>query len=350
LLKVVVTDTGIGIPEDKVNDIFEIYTQSSDATARLYGGTGLGLSIVKQLVELQNGTISVSSIHGKGSVFTIEIPYRAGVLTAPVAEDNLQEHYSEVLNGLSILVAEDNLINQKVVLFTLEKHGAKVSIVSNGREAVEQLRHRSFDLVLMDIQMPEMDGYDATRYIRQELKSDIPVIAMTANALKGEAEKCYEAGATGYISKPFDQVVLYNMIAEFTQTKKTNSIGMVSNANDDQLVDFSYIMELSDGRADYIHQVLSIFMENTPAGLKELEQLVREAKDWDAISKKAHFLKSSVGIVKIQGLHERLQEIETLAREQKGMETIDRMLSEILVTFSKAEQIILEKMDAAAQA
>lgn len=213
-----VTDTGIGIDENKLDYIFESYTQSDKNTSRLYGGTGLGLAIVKQLAELQNGTISVKSVKGKGSVFTLHIPFQA--VEKPVEQevpktaDRVQE--ANLLHGLNILVAEDNLISQKVAKQTLAKQGAEVEIVSDGRQAVNMLQQQHFDIVLMDLQMPEMDGYEATEHIRQVLQSTVPIIAMTADAVKGEIDNCMQVGMNGYISKPFNYNELYDKILELT--------------------------------------------------------------------------------------------------------------------------------------
>lgn len=337
MLTVSVSDTGAGIPENKLGEIFDSYTQTSESIARLYGGTGLGLNIVKQLVNLQHGQVWVESQEGKGSVFTVQIPYKITKEPKKEVEESQQKNEQELLNK-RILVAEDNLINQKVVLHVLEKKGAKVALASDGKEAIEKLKQEDFDLVLMDMQMPEMDGYEATQYIRKNMESKIPVIAMTAHALKGEAEKCYEAGADGYISKPFNPSSLCEQIIDML--KKDNE------KPQEPLVDFSYVEELADGKQDYMLQVLSIFMEHTPPGMEELNRLVRNTHDWDEISKQAHFLKSSVGIIRIKGMHEGLQEIETLARNQENKERITALVNELTETFSKAKTIILQRMEA----
>src|SRR5690606_29300708 len=195
------------------------------------------------------------------------------------------------------------------VFHVLKKKGAQVTLASDGKEALELLCQKDFDLVLMDMQMPEMDGYEAIGHIRQKMKNKVPVIAMTANALKGEAEKCYEAGANGYISKPFDPASLYEQIIYMLEENKEHK------RQPEPLVDFSYVEELAGDKPDYIHQVLSVFMEHTPQGMEELNRLIRNTEDWDKISKQAHFLKSGVGIIKIKGMHEGLQEIETLAAD-----------------------------------
>lgn len=211
MLGIDVADTGIGIAAEKLDRVFELYTQSDKNTSRVYGGTGLGLAIVKQLAELQHGTITVTSEVGKGSVFTVHIPYKVKA-HAVKKEVKAQEVKNGMLQGLKILIAEDNLINQKVVVYTLKNQGAEVSVAGNGKEAVKALEDNHHHLILMDLQMPEMDGYQATRYIRTEMNNSIPIIAMTADAMKGESDKCIDAGMQDYISKPFDPKDLFDKI------------------------------------------------------------------------------------------------------------------------------------------
>lgn len=249
------------------------------------------------------------------------------------------------MSALRILVAEDNPINQKIVVRTLQKHGAKVVVVANGQEAIDQIKEQSFDVVLMDMEMPVMDGYTACKHIRETLNSKIPIIAMTAHTLPGEAEKCINAGANDYVSKPFDHNLLFNQIHNLVDVSANQPEQHEPSESNEDIVDFSYVMELAGDKPDYIHQVLSIFMEHTPPGLAELQQLVNAGDDWDKISAQAHFLKSSVGIVKVKGMHEMLQQIESLAKEKTGKEAIVSLLDDITNTFSQAEAIIRKKMD-----
>ncbi|MGI4020383.1 MAG: ATP-binding protein [Janthinobacterium lividum] len=203
-LKVDVIDTGIGIPADKLTDIFKSFTQSSTSTTRKYGGTGLGLAIVKELVEMQNGTVHLVSELHVGSTFTIIIPF-------PLAEvDKTQQQKSKgaqkfaSLKNKRILVVEDNLINQKVARQILLKAGFEtVDIADNGLKALDILRIESYDAILMDVQMPEMDGMETTRHIRNELKLSLPIIALTASALPEDREVCFNAGMNEYVTKPF---------------------------------------------------------------------------------------------------------------------------------------------------
>jgi len=217
-----VSDTGIGIDEDKLATIFEAFIQADNDTARQYGGTGLGLAIVKQLVELQNGSVSVRSEKGKGSSFYFRINYKkASVL----ADRNLTiaEFPEKKLQKLNVLLVEDNEMNQLLAHKVLSDWGWDIVITKNGVEALKKMGKEDFDIILMDIQMPKMDGYEATRQIRQSLqhpKCDVPILAMTAHVMPNEEKKCYKAGMNGYISKPFDTKTLYAKIAAIVNSNK----------------------------------------------------------------------------------------------------------------------------------
>ncbi|MCD6010899.1 MAG: luxQ 1 [Flavipsychrobacter sp.] len=209
-----VKDTGKGIPEDKFAEIFERFTQVSAETTRKHGGTGLGLSIVKGLLELQNGTLSLQSKEGDGTLFTFNINYgKASTVIAITDAQKQTPHPREDKDApLNILVVEDNPINQMLAMHVLKKYKLNADLAENGEMAVAKMKEKHFDLILMDIQMPIMDGYEATRIIRNELKSNIPIIALTAHAMSEEKEKCLGMGMNDFISKPFDQKHLYDTI------------------------------------------------------------------------------------------------------------------------------------------
>ena len=340
-LEVLVKDTGIGIPQNKLQMIFESFTQNNVNTSRKYGGTGLGLAIVKQLVELQKGRVWVESTQGIGSVFGFVIPYKIGKMPAAAAtlRQAVGADDSKLLEGIRVLVAEDNLINQKVVNITLSKQGADVKVVSNGQLAVNAILHDApFDVVLMDLQMPEVDGYKATRIIRAEIDAMIPIIAMTADALKGEAEKCFEAGMNGYISKPFEPRELYQEILRLVKKHPA----MKQDVNDQhQVVDFTYLYELAGNDPAYISEVLDLFLGTMPEGLKLLEHLIRSTDDWDRIYRQSHFLKSSVSVVHVVNMMDLLSEIEQLAQKNQDKERIVQLLDQLLSIYQEAHPILL---------
>lgn len=209
-LKFSIKDTGIGISEDQLNHIFDRFTQAEESTTRRFGGTGLGLSIVKQLLELMGSEIRVDSIEGKGSEFYFVMEfYKAGKIT--------QKEVFKAMNPIedagqvSVLLCEDNELNQNLAGRIIHNYGFQLDIANNGHEGVELLQHKKYDIVLMDIQMPVMDGYQATRKIR-ESGNTIPIIAITAHSLIGEQKKCLDCGMDDYISKPFKPADLLEKI------------------------------------------------------------------------------------------------------------------------------------------
>jgi signal transduction histidine kinase/CheY-like chemotaxis protein len=211
-----VQDTGIGISQEKISEIFERFTQAKSDTSRIYGGTGLGLSIAKKLVELQAGTIGVESTKGKGSTFTFTIPYKvAENMEEEVKTETEKIEKVNVEDKVHVLVVEDNLLNQKLAGLMLKDLGFDFDICGNGKLAVEKLKAKTYNLILMDIQMPEMNGYETTDYIRHELKLTLPIIAMTAHAMPGEREKCISFGMTDYISKPIKELDLNNILSKY---------------------------------------------------------------------------------------------------------------------------------------
>ena len=209
VVKFSVIDSGIGIAKDKLDYIFDMFTQETSSTTRKFGGTGLGLAICKKLIELQGGNITVESETGKGSIFSFAIPFAIG---KDIAENNAKDDHKQqvvaTMKNVRILLVEDNEFNQMVAVDTLERsiEGAKVTIAGNGKIAIDMLLNNTFDIVLMDIQMPEMDGHEATKNIRSnsdEKINSIPIIAMTASVIKAEVDKCFESGMNEFVGKPF---------------------------------------------------------------------------------------------------------------------------------------------------
>jgi signal transduction histidine kinase len=214
-----IEDTGIGMKPEVLDHIFDKYIQAGPDTAHKYGGTGLGLTITKRLVEMMGGSITVKSTPGKGTLFRVKLPLPLAVDMEPAAAVHVDASKDESAPAY-ILLAEDNKINQKLVKVMLIKAGHKVDIVENGRDAVEKVRQIPYDLVLMDVQMPEMDGIQAAQLIRQEGFSHLPIIALTANAFAKDKEKCIKGGMNHFITKPLRQAELLGIISQWLDKKE----------------------------------------------------------------------------------------------------------------------------------
>ncbi len=307
---IVVTDTGIGIAKEKLHTIFERFQQADDAVTRKFGGTGLGLSIVRDLVLLQDGTIQAESELGKGTSFHIMIPYK--ITAAEIKGDFSGKYHAPTQANFKdsyILIAEDNEVNQSLIRHLFKSWNLLYDLAINGKEAVEMLQAHPgrYNLVLMDIQMPEMDGYTATQHIRQQLKLNIPIVAMTAHALAGEREKCINFGMNEYIFKPIHEEQLQHFISRFTQSINPvllpSKTAVKINTANYSYIDLAYMREISGGNSDYEKTVTEQFIEALPEDLAAIEKAWQN-NDINQLRQLTHNMKTTVSVM---GLNEKLQ-------------------------------------------
>ncbi|MBW1653866.1 GAF domain-containing hybrid sensor histidine kinase/response regulator [Flavobacterium quisquiliarum] len=312
-LKFSVKDTGIGIHEDKLTTIFERFTQGEESTTRTYGGTGLGLNIVKELIELQHGEIHVKSTPNRGSEFFFIISYKKGNPAQPAVKSMSINN----LGRLKILLCEDNALNQKLAKSVINNFGFDLDIAQNGEEGIELLSQNKYDLVLMDLQMPVKDGYQTTEYIRNEMNSTIPIIAMTAHSLVGEQERCYKVGMNAYVPKPFKQAVLLKAI----KTVMNPNIELTPK----RIIDLSFLDEMACGDLEFKKEMINLFIEKIPSQTEQLEEAFRK-EDHDAVKMLSHNMKSSLDIFMLEDLSNcaAIIEEEAAAREFTT-ETLDKM-------------------------
>jgi signal transduction histidine kinase/CheY-like chemotaxis protein len=291
-----VKDSGIGIEEEKLETIFERFRQAEDATTRKFGGTGLGLSIARDLVHLQNGTIEIKSKPGTGTTVLVAIPYKitTSLIDVPGSESSLQ--FPRFRSGIKVLIVEDNEINQGLMSRLIEGWGLGYTIADNGKEALKMLKKEHFDLVLMDIQMPEMDGYTATREIRDTLKLNVPIIAMTAHAMAGEREKCISSGMNEHIPKPVRENMLYKVLTGFLGGEVFENNTHTLNGHSYKVIDLAYMKEISNGDPSYEKLATNQFLSLVPEALELL--LTASSDDNPALLKRiAHNLKSTISIM-----------------------------------------------------
>ncbi|MBV7528543.1 PAS domain-containing hybrid sensor histidine kinase/response regulator [Chitinophaga sp. sic0106] len=333
-LRIEVTDTGIGIAPEKQQFVFESFTQSHSANNRNFGGTGLGLAICKELVEMQGGEIRVISELGKGAMFTVELPFRYDDNISPEGEKlTRQQLNSKHLLGKSILVVEDNLINQKVAFHALQKGGARVHMVENGQIAVELTLLQSYDCILMDIQMPGMDGYEATRTIRKNGINTV-IIAMTASALKGEKERCLEAGMNAYISKPYEQQELFSTILKSTGTSMPAPQQLFTMTNTPyNSPDSNYLREkvgLDDQEIILLYQDMLL---EFPAKMEVLQQHVQQ-QDWENTFIMAHQIKTLFKLLQYNAAADLCESIEIDANRSENLVTIPARVSSLITAYN----------------
>jgi CheY-like chemotaxis protein len=262
-LKFSVIDTGIGISKEKLDDIFKSFIQESSSTTRKYGGTGLGLTISKQLVELQGGQMTVKSRKGLGSEFSFTLTFE--ISEEPVDKQYIAKEVEVIASNplrskVRLLLAEDNRINQLLALSLLQKHGFAVDCAESGIEVLALLEKNHYHLILMDLHMPEMDGYSTTHHIRNELTSplnSIPIIAVTAAAIKGEKERCLSEGMNDYISKPYKPQELVSKIDALIEFS-------YPDLSDYNYLDLSYLREVTDRDPRLIRDFIDAFLEQLP--------------------------------------------------------------------------------------
>lgn len=320
-LKFRVSDQGIGIKDEKLERIFERFNQADDSITRNYGGTGLGLSIVRDLLEIQKGTITVSSKVGIGTAFTFEIPYliSAGQADGEVVRYKVVE--PEWIGRLvHILIVDDNIMNQDLMANILGYWGFSFAIASNGKQAVEQVKIGHFDLVLMDIQMPEMDGYSATVQIRNTLKSDVPIIAMTAHAMSGEREKCITLGMNDYISKPVNEQELLQLIEKVTVAKPVTENAPSSFV----YLDLDYLKDMGKGNVSYEQKVTSHFIKRIPQDMISLHRALRN-ENYTQIKETAHSLRTTLAIMGV--LERTVQILDQLEFPQNDKRNFEQLIS-----------------------
>ena len=294
MVKFTVTDSGMGIPEDKLEKIFERFSQADESISRKFGGTGLGLNISRQLVERQNGTITVESKVGEGSKFSFSIPYPTGETPEVQWTIPSQKLQAPVATG-RILLCEDNELNQRLIEAILKENQYTVDVAGDGKKGVEMFMARDYDLVLMDLQMPVQDGRETTRILRKELKSQVPIVALTANFLNIEREKCLQDGMNDYLSKPFKKEELFDMINRWISMKSPKASDELGNESS-AVISLEILQEMSGGNLEFQQEMIELFIKNSDRSLQEM-QLYLERQDYAQVKAMAHQLKGSFGVI-----------------------------------------------------
>ena len=353
-LHVTVADTGVGIPEAKQRVIFDPFTQADGSTTRQYGGTGLGLAIAKQLVELMGGHIWVESAVGQGSTFHFTARFglsRPSSIEAALApsvsvqnspgtrgDDHPDRRYP-----LHILLAEDNPINQLMVTRMLANRGHTVEIASTGAEALAALEQHTFDVVLMDVQMPEMDGFEATAAIRAQERATsrhIPIIAMTAHAMAGDREKCLNAGMDAYLSKPMAVNALYATINQLLHDAPMDHMPSIESMLEPP-IDLAAVLETVEGDRLLLTELLHVFADDYPKRLAEVREAITMA-DGQRLEHAAHGLRGAVALFGAKIADNLAASLETMGGEGRlgsalqVLQELERELERVVGFFERA--------------
>jgi len=320
VLEFSVADTGIGIPADKQQDVFESFLQADETITRKHGGTGLGLAICKLLVELMHGRMHLVSTEGEGSTFSFTA--RLAIGDPAALPKPMPDAPPPAVGHLRVLLADDNALNRYLAKALLEQHGHDVTTVENGAQALEAVREESFDLVLMDVQMPVMDGITATRAIRDPnsgvLDPDLPIVAITAHALKGDRERFIEVGMNDYISKPVSMDAFYAAISRVMEGRpapeaRESAPVKVSGAPFER----EEALARLGGRTDLLGRMDEFFVRDAPVDLEGVrENLAKE--DFVEAKRLAHSIKGAARTIGAARVGSRAEQLEFFCGQKDG--------------------------------
>lgn len=346
-----IIDTGIGISNDKIRIIFEGFEQAHSNISRKFGGTGLGLAISKKLIEIQGGEIHVSSELNYGSTFTFELIYsKTG--SEPKAPKIENKNWA-VFSNIKILLAEDNEVNQFLVKEMLSNKGMHIEVVSNGEEAIEKINQMSYDLMLLDIQMPKVSGEEVIAFVRKHKDNRVaqtPIIVLTANGLVGDNKKYLELGASDYLPKPFNSEHLFEKISNLMNS--TNTCENVFNSMDSKdsiikeeegLFDFSFFDQSMINSPDFIKTICEIFIQTTPPQLEALINAYEE-KDWKRLASVAHKLKTTITSFHIMRVKEAILEVEQNALQEKNIHETRALIEQVVSTVKEVVEKVKKQL------
>ncbi len=355
-----IKDTGIGIASQNLQLIQEKFQQEKMDNKRVFQGQGLGLSIVKQLVELQQGEIDIQSRENEGTrvCFTLVFPHPSG--EPKEKEDDSVPDEPASISHMKVLIAEDVDINQLVIKKHMQKFGFDADFAENGKIALEKLRQKHYDIVLMDMQMPVMDGYEAIQVIRNEFQepvNNVPIISITASVLGEAPRKCIEAGANDYVPKPYNIRDLRKKMEEWVGVNQKSVINNIESMEKPEeyhqdnkeherqsLIDLEYLKELSEGDDDFTISMLSYFIENTPDVLRGMKQFYSE-ENWKSLRNVAHKFKPQLTFMGIKSIFEDVETIEQNAAHETNTETIPSLVEKVEKVCHKAMEEIKTELE-----
>jgi PAS domain S-box-containing protein len=325
-----VIDTGIGIAKEKLEHVFENFQQASSDTSRLYGGTGLGLAIAKQLVEAQGGSIHVKSKIKEGSTFSFVLSFLKTKAEIE-SETGLMELDKEIKN-IKVLVVEDIALNQLLMRTLLDDFGFECDIAGNGKIAIQKLQNKSYDVILMDLQMPEMNGFEATEYIRNKMNSGVPIIALTADVTTVDLAKCKIVGMNDYIAKPVDERLLYSKIVGVVKKNKSNE-GLKTEGNvereNQKCINLDYLNGRTKSNPALMMEMISAYLIQTPVLVSSMKENL-ESEDWKSLHAAVHKMIPSFSIMGISTEFENIaKKIQEYASTRKQTNLIPPLILQL---------------------
>ncbi len=359
LVHIAVQDTGIGISDEGFDKLFSPFTQAHPETTRMYGGTGLGLAITKNLVDMQKGRIWIDSKLNIGSTFHVEIPFKTYKHQPEMSQKTEQKQNRVINKKVKVLLAEDNDINQLLANKILQHFGFEAKTAGNGNEAILLLQQDDFDVILMDIQMPVKNGIEAASEIRalaDEKKRNIPIIALTANALKGEEQKYFAVGMNGYLTKPFKEKELYEAIsgvlpADYleisggeAEAEAVDEAVAAQEVQEDKLYNLADLRIIQKDDEGFIKNIVGLFMQNVPKNASELVTACDNG-DWERVFFLAHKMKSSIELVNINAIRSDIKKVELNAKTRQNLEEIPEKVAYIHAVVEKTAQQMKEEFD-----
>ncbi len=350
IIEFAINDTGIGISEDKMETIFENFQQASSGTSRLYGGTGLGLAIVKQLVESQGGSIRVKSKINEFSRFSFTLPFLKTKADAALESEILE--VDNKIKGIRVLVVEDMALNQLLMKTVLDDFGFERDIAENGKIAVEKLKTNQYDIILMDLQMPEMNGFEATEYIRKTLNLTIPIIALTADVTTVDLAKCKSVGMDDYIAKPIDERVLYSKIVGLVKKPKISTPDKKTDLNISEIhktkyINLDYLNHRTKSNPKLMIEMIGLYLEQTPPLIETLKKSLID-QDWDLLKAAIHKIIPSFSIMGIHSDFEntakKIQELVTVYQQNDEMKDMIMQVEQVCTQACKELELELETL------
>jgi PAS domain S-box-containing protein len=327
-----ISDTGIGIEKNKIRKIFENFQQATSGTSRVFGGTGLGLAIVKHLVEAQDGSIDVTSKLGEGSTFSFALDFIKTNAQAEAETELIDLELKEEFKNIKVLVVEDIPLNQLLMKTLLDDFEFETVIAANGKIAVEKLESEPFDIILMDLQMPVMNGFEATDYIRKKMNSKIPIMALTADVTTVDLEKCKAVGMNDYISKPVDERILYAKILKLVKKSKSGQTFKKSLTNKSKRLkctDLNSLNRRTKSNPQLMMDMISLYLEQTPLLILAMKKSMRD-KDWNTLYATVHKMIPSFSIMGMNPAFEQMaRKVQDYANARLEADEMPEMIHQL---------------------